>query len=196
VVALTFDCGAGDQGVAAILAALSAADVPATFFVTGKFANTHQQLLKTLIARGDLVGNHTLTHPHLTQLSDAVVAREVRDGELALSAATGADPHPLFRFPYGEYDARTLALVHQLGYGAIGWTVDTRGWQGREAGTAADVVSRVRAALRPGAVVLMHMGANPNDGTTFDADALPRVITLIRSLGYGFVRIGPLVPSG
>ena len=41
--------------------------------------------------------------------------------------------------------------------------------------------------LRPGQVVLMHVGSNPDDGTTLDADALPMVISRIRAAGYGFV---------
>ena len=186
---LTFDCGAGDQSLATVMSTLQAENVTATFFVTGRFATSHAQLLRQLERRGFAIGNHTLTHPHLTRLSTAAATDEVTDGADAIVTATHHSPLPLFRFPYGEYDARTLQLVHSLGYGAIGWTVDTRGWQGREAGTAADVIARVRAALSPGEIVLMHIGANPDDGTTFDADALSAIISLVRQAGYQFVAL-------
>lgn len=189
VVALTFDGGAGAQGATTVVSALARAGVPATFFLTGQFVRSYPQVVASLTAQHYVIGNHTMTHPHLTKLASAAVVEEIADAQMRLAAATGVDPRPLFRFPYGEYDARTLNLVHSLGYGAVGWTVDTRGWQGSSAGTVDDVVRRVQVALRPGAIVLMHLGANPDDGTTFDALALPRVIALIRAAGYTFTTL-------
>ena len=187
VVALTFDGGAGAQGAASVIAALERAHVPATFFLTGQFVRSFPQVVTTLRDDGFAVGNHTMTHPHLTTLASSAVIAEITAGQQRVQSATGVDPRPLLRFPYGEYDARTLRLVHDQGYGAVGWTVDSRGWQGRAAGTVDALVERVRTSLRPGAIVLMHLGANPDDGTTFDADALPRVISTIQAAGYTFM---------
>ena len=187
VVALTFDGGAGAQGAAAILRTLRAEQVPATFFLTGQFVADNPSLVAAIAGSGYLIGNHTTTHPHLNTMSSAAISGEIATAAERLRSITGASPRPWFRFPFGEYEARTVQLVHQLGYGAIGWTVDTRGWQGRKAGTVADVVARVKAALQPGAIVLMHLGAHPSDGTTYDADALPAVIAMVRAAGYGFV---------
>ncbi len=67
------------------------------------------------------------------------------------------------------------------------WTVDTLGWQGTVGGrSVATVRARILAGLRPGAIVLMHVGAAP-DRTTLDAAALPSVIVELRRRGYGFV---------
>ena len=189
VVALTFDCGSGAQGVPRIVATLLAQHVPATFFVTGNFARANPGVVAALVHDGFLVGNHTMTHPHVSQLSTYALTSEITGAAASITAVTRAPVKPWFRFPYGEYTSAALRLVHQLGYGAIGWTVDSRGWQGRAAGTVADVVARVRNAVRPGAIVLMHVGANPDDGTTYDADALPLVITALRAAGYGFVTV-------
>jgi len=163
--------------------------VPATFFLTGDFVRTHSDTMAEVAASHYLVGNHTMTHPHLSQLSPAAVTEEIRDADQQLRTVLGHSARPWFRFPFGEYDGRTLRVVHDLGYGAIGWTVDTRGWMGRGGGTPADIVSRVHEALQPGAIVLMHLGANPDDGTTFDADALPDVISAIRAAGYRLVAL-------
>ncbi|HET6818659.1 MAG TPA: polysaccharide deacetylase family protein [Mycobacteriales bacterium] len=187
--ALTFDGGSGAQGAAAILSTLRAAGVPATFFLTGDFVRTHPGTAAAIAGGHYLIGNHTMTHPHLTRLTSAAIKDQITRAEQQLKPVVGHSPRPWFRFPFGEYDARTLQIVHAMGYGAIGWTVDSRGWQGRAAGTAADVVTRVRAALQPGAIVLMHLGANPDDGTTFDADALPRIIAAVRAAGYSFVAL-------
>ena len=62
-------------------------------------------------------------------------------------------------------------------------------------GLPADGVAgpRTMAALRPGAIVLMHVGAHPQDGSTLDADALPGLIDRLRSAGYGFVTLDALL---
>jgi peptidoglycan/xylan/chitin deacetylase (PgdA/CDA1 family) len=192
VVALTFDGGSGAQGAPAILAALAAANVKATFFLTGDFVRRNPLVVAAIVRAGHVIGNHTMTHPQLTTVSAAVARDEITDAAALIQHATGTSPRPWFRFPYGAYDQRSLTLVHALGYGAIGWTVDTLGWKGKTAGTSRDVVTRVLHGLRPGEIVLMHLGANPDDGTTYDAAALPSVIAALRSAGYEFV---PLTTS-
>ena len=188
VVALTFDAGGNDAGVQPILAALGQAGVPATFFLTGRWTEVYPKDAR-LIADAYAVGNHTYSHPHLTDLTDAQVASEVTHAETVIAATTGHDPRPLLRFPYGSSNSRVLADVHSLGYGGIRWTVDTLGWEGAASGQSeAGVVQRVLGALQPGEIVLMHVGG-ANDGTTLDAAALPAVIREVQARGYRFVSI-------
>jgi peptidoglycan/xylan/chitin deacetylase (PgdA/CDA1 family) len=188
VVALTFD-GCGNAGAAAsILATLKQKNVPATFFLCGNWVKAFPGTARTIASR-HAVGNHSSTHPHLPPLSDGEVRAEVRDGASAIAATTGADPRPLFRFPYGDRDKRTIGLVNGLGYGSIRWTVDTLGWEGADAGiSVGSIVKRVLDGLVPGEIVLMHVGS-ANDGSTLDADALPAVIDRLRKLGYGFTDV-------
>lgn len=130
-----------------------------------------------------------MTHPDITGLPDPLIAQEVLGAEQAIEAA-GADPRPFFRFPYGERDARTIAAVNDLGYIPVRWTVDTLGWKGTSGGINTQTVTeRVLASLQPGAIVLMHLGSNPEDGSTLDADALPEMIDRIRAAGYGFTTL-------
>ena len=76
----------------------------------------------------------------------------------------------------------------------VRWTVDTLGWEGTAGHiNAAVVTARVLAALRPGEIVLMHVGSNPEDHSTFDADALPKVISELRARGYSFATLDALV---
>jgi peptidoglycan/xylan/chitin deacetylase (PgdA/CDA1 family) len=188
VVALTFDCGGSAAGVAEILSTLARSHATATFFLTGRFAEAYPARARRIASRYP-VGNHTYSHPDLTALAATAVVDEVRRGARAIRRAARRDPRPLFRFPYGARDARTIGIVNGLGYGAIGWTVDTLGWMGRAGGqTAGSVVQRVLAALRPGAIVLMHAGA-ATDGTTLDAEALPRLIAAVRARGYELVTV-------
>ncbi|HET7139118.1 MAG TPA: polysaccharide deacetylase family protein [Arthrobacter sp.] len=188
-VALTFDAGANSAGLAKILSALSAQGVAATFFLTGTWAADNPAGVTQIVDAGHRVANHSMTHPGFTGLSDQQIAQQVLGAQQAILTA-GADPRPLFRFPYGERDARTIAAVNDLGYVAIRWTVDTLGWKGTSGGISTQtVIDRVLGSLQPGEIVLMHIGSNPDDGTTLDADALPRVIAGIKAAGYGFVTL-------
>ncbi|MHC6592549.1 polysaccharide deacetylase family protein [Arthrobacter sp. C152] len=192
VVALTFDAGANPAGLPTILSALSAKGATGTFFLTGNWAANNPQAAQ-IAAAGHRVGNHSMTHPGFTGLSDFDIASQVRGAEQAILAA-GADPRPFFRFPYGERDSRTIAAVNGLGYIAVRWTVDTLGWKGTSGGASVQsVADRALAGLQPGEIVLMHIGSNPDDGTTLDADALPQVIDRIRAAGYGFTTLDALL---
>jgi peptidoglycan/xylan/chitin deacetylase (PgdA/CDA1 family) len=187
--ALTFDAGANADGVPSIRATLRRTKIRATFFLTGAFVQRYPAKAQRL-ARRDLVGNHTMTHPDLTTLTDRQVTTEVRHAEATIRTTTGQDPRRLFRFPYGARDDHLIDLVNGLCYVPFGWTVDTLGWEGTSGGqTEATVVAHVLAAAAPGAIVLMHVGSNPDDGTTLDADALPTIISRLRDRGYHFVRL-------
>ncbi|MCX6498712.1 MAG: polysaccharide deacetylase family protein [Arthrobacter sp.] len=192
-VALTFDAGANSAGLPSILQTLGAAGVRATFFLTGTWAGTNPAGVAAIVAAGHRVGNHSMTHPGFTALSDAQIAQQLAGAQAAITAA-GADSRPLFRFPFGERDARTIAAVNALGYVPVRWTVDTLGWKGTSGGiTAQFVADRAVAGLQPGEIVLMHVGSNPDDGSTLDADALPQLIDRIRQAGYAFTTLDALL---
>ncbi len=193
VVALTFDAGANADAVPSILATLRREGVPATFFLTGNFVRDFPAAARSIAAAGFRIGDHSITHPYLTQLSDAAVRQEILGGAQQILSVTGENPAPLFRFPFGDANARTIAIANQAGYVPVRWTVDTLGWEGTAGHISASVVvSRVLAAARPGEIVLMHVGSNPDDHTTFDADALPQVISGLRAQGYSFVTLDAL----
>ena len=196
IVALTFDAGSGAQGVPSILATLARENVPATFFLTGRWIATYPDMARRIAdVQAHSIGNHTMDHPDLTTLGDAQVLAQLTDAQRWIQSVTGRDPRPLFRFPYGARDARTLALANGLGYGGIRWTVDSLGWKGASAGQSLDtVVSRALTSAQDGEIILMHVGAAP-DGSTLDADALPRVISGLRQRGYQFVAIWDFIYS-
>lgn len=195
LVALTFDGGSGAQGAVPILDTLERRGVPGTFFLTGRFARTFPEI-SARIGAEHLVGNHTDTHPDLTTLTDSAIRQEVRTAEQAVLAATGQDPRRFFRFPFGARDQRTIAVVNDLCYVPFRWTVDTLGWKGTSGGqSVATVEQRVLEGAPPGGIVLMHLGANPDDGSTLDADALPRIITGLREAGYRLVPLDRMLPA-
>ncbi|WP_122260513.1 polysaccharide deacetylase family protein [Ornithinimicrobium cerasi] len=197
VVALTFDGGASDTAVADILATLDREDVVATFFVTGSFARSYPESVRAIVRAGHPVGNHSDTHPSFPDSTDEEIRAELRAADGSISALTGHPTAPLFRFPFGDRTSLDIEVVNDAGYVPIRWTADTLGWKGTSGGiTTAVVRDRVLSTLRPGQVVLMHVGAHPDDGSTLDADALPGMIEDLRSRGYGFVTLPDLLAEG
>ncbi|GAA2479573.1 hypothetical protein GCM10009858_16430 [Terrabacter carboxydivorans] len=191
--ALTFDAGSGNEGVASILRTLEAQHVPASFFLTGQFVDAFPASARAIASRYP-VGNHTYTHPDLTTLSSSRVRSEIRSAATRIKAVTGQDPRPWFRFPFGAVDARTISLVNAECYVPFRWTVDTLGWKGTSSGqSVSTVVSRVTSAARTGEIVLMHVGAHPTDHSTLDADALPRMIGELRARGYTFATLAAVI---
>lgn len=194
VVALTFDAGANADGVASIIGTLKQDQVRATFFLTGDFVEKFPAPSRAIAAAGERIGDHSVSHPYFTDLSNEAIRQQVLQAESQIRSITGADPWPFFRFPYLDRDSRTIAVVNSVGFAAIGVTVDTLGWKGTSSGITVDsIVARVLASLRPGEIVLMHCGSNPTDHSTLDAAALPQVIAELRARGYSFVTLDAIL---
>ena len=196
IVALTFDIGPSN-GVTSILATLHKDHVRATFFLVGGFARRFRALARSIATAGQVVGDHSLTHPHFTRITDTAVREQVLSAQTEIASVTGKDPWPWFRFPYGDHDVRTVSAVNSAGFVPVGWTVDTLGWKGTSGGiTVPIIVARVLANRRPGEIVLMHGGSDSGDHSHLDADALPTVIRKLRADGYSFVTAGALLGPG
>jgi peptidoglycan/xylan/chitin deacetylase (PgdA/CDA1 family) len=187
VVALTFDGGGDATGAKSTLATLRRQHVRATFFLTGRFVQRYPRIARA-IGRRFVVGNHTVDHVSLPGLPTRAVRHEIAAAATMVRRATHRDTRPLFRFPYGARDGRTLAICHRLGYVSIRWTVDTLGWMGRPAQSVAGARRRVLDDLVPGEIVLMHLGAS-RDGSTIDTHALRGIIRAVRARGYRFVTL-------
>ncbi|HEV2255292.1 MAG TPA: polysaccharide deacetylase family protein [Streptosporangiaceae bacterium] len=197
VVALTFDAGANAAGVQSSLGTLAKYHVTATFMLTGDFARAFPAASKAIAAAGYRIGDHSVSHPSFTALTDAQMRDQVLAAQSQIKSVTGTDPWPWFRFPYGDYSARAVSVVNGAGFVPVGWTVDTLGWEGTSGGiTAQTVLNRVLGSLRPGEIVLMHCGSNPDDQSTLDAAALPSVIQALQARGYSFVTLDALRAPG
>src|SRR4051812_31957029 len=155
-VALTFDTEHPDRpappgGEAAILDALAAAGVRATFFLQGRWVLAQPALARRIRDAGHLIGNHSHHHAPMPILTDQGLRRDVRDAEDAIVAVTATDPRPRFRCPFGEGadDERVLRVLGELGYRDHRWDVDPQDWNPEN--DAADVERDVvEGALRGG----------------------------------------------
>jgi peptidoglycan/xylan/chitin deacetylase (PgdA/CDA1 family) len=201
-VALTFDAEHPDRpneaGTAErLLEALDLAGVRATFFVQGRWAEAYPVTARSIPAGGHLVGNHSHYHARMPLLTDAGLAEDIRDATDAIAAATGTDPRPWFRCPFGAgaTDPRVQAAVTAAGYRHVGWHIAAEDWEPTRTGPMieTDLVDGVRTH-GDGAVVLLHTWPS---GTLA---AIPGTVARLRDLGATFVRVDelpalPVAPS-
>ncbi len=149
--ALTFDDGPGPYTPLA-LRILHHARVPATFFLVGRNVGPYARFAKQEEGAGDALGNHSFTHPLLTQLSAPTVQSELTTTSAAIRRTTGVDTG-LFRPPYEGHNASVDAIAHRLGLLEILWSLDSRDSLGDN---YAAIARNVTKGLRPGTIVLMH----------------------------------------
>lgn len=181
VMALTFDAAYEPAPLKDILHALREGGATGTFFLTGEFVEDFPAEVDRIAAAGFPIGNHSYSHPDFRTLDEEKLRSQLSRTAGLLSAAGVPDPRPLFRFPYGGRDQRTLAAVGRAGYASIYWTIDTLDWKPER--TGAQIRATVLGKLRPGAIVLMHVGGVQT------ARVLPTLIRDLKERGYRFVTI-------
>ncbi len=171
-VALTYDDGPNPSTTGALLSALQAAGARATFFNIGQRAQANPSLVRAQQSAGMWIGNHSWTHPHLTQLSTAQITSELSQTQQAIQQATGTAPR-LFRPPYGETNANLRAVESQLGLTEVLWSVDSQDWNGASTAQIVQAASNLQA----GGVILMH------DGYQSTINAVPQIVANLNSRG-------------
>lgn len=186
LVALTFDDGPMPGSTDRILDLLAKENVKATFFVIGRRAEEHPDLLRRIHEEGHVIGNHTYDHPthgwargtgywrHQIEMTDAVVERTV-----------GLRPG-FFRPPMGIKTWFTARAARR--HTVIGWT--RRGFDGVVT-TPQRVVARLVPHTRPGDILLLHDGVSPQSrrDPMVTVNALRPLIQRLRSRGLEPVRL-------
>lgn len=156
-VALTFDLCPTAHGAGfdeALVALLERDRIPATFFLSGRWIETHADDTRRLLANPSFeIGTHGQRHVHLRTL-DAIGQRaEIGDAVQVLATRFGRHP-TLFRPPYGEWTGTTLAVAHALGQQTVLWSVVSGDPDPH--GSAQRILSTVVTGLTPGAIIVFH----------------------------------------
>ncbi|MGK4580077.1 polysaccharide deacetylase family protein [Kitasatospora sp. HPMI-4] len=184
VVALTFNAAWDETGLTEVLATLRREHAPATFFLTGQYAERHPAAARAMAAEHG-IGNHSYRHPEFTGLTPGQQREEVLRADRAIRAATGAVPLPFFRFPYSATTPQGITTVNSLGFADIEFTTDTKGYLGTAGGMTVDrAVARALDRLAPGEIIQLHVGTSDGLAPALDAEALPQIITAVRARGY------------
>lgn len=186
-VALTFDDGPSPTSTPKILDLLDAAKVKATFFVIGKKAEAHPDLVRDILQRGHAVAMHSYAHHRLFSLKSARYVRDdLKKAMDVLTEITGERPL-LFRPPIGHTNPTIARIAKELGLEVIGWSV--RALDGVSAADPKRVAARVKRGLRDGAVVLLHDAAERDDREPASIAALPAILAAMSAKNLEGVRI-------
>ena len=185
VIALTFDDGWSTPRCQKILDILVEQKVPATFFPNALYVRRSPAFWRRVAELGFPIGNHTVNHRNLTELSSSAVFKEIDRDRQIVEQITGVPMIRVMRPPYGSYDKRTLRQAAKAGFPTLLlWDV-----------TASDTVrgkndrSMIKDALRgrSGSVVVLHCGPK----------ATPRILSKIiegyRARGFRFVTVPVLL---
>jgi peptidoglycan/xylan/chitin deacetylase (PgdA/CDA1 family) len=165
--ALTFEDGPYPETTKRLVDALKEAGAVATFFDIGGRVVAHPELVELQRTVGQ-VANHTYTHPHLPEVSQAR-----RFQELTKTAVALGHPNAFVRPPFGETSAQTDADIRKTGLVPVYWTTDTFDWQR----PPANVIVKRALKVQPEGVVLLH------DGRENTIQAIPRIVSRLRREG-------------
>lgn len=188
-VSLTFDDGSCDTCIGSILATLERTGTRATLFPNGAYAHAwdpHAAQMRKLIASGQIdLGNHTWSHNDVSKQSATLFQDELQRNEDWLRVNFDGSSYPIFRPPFGTYDAATIRRAGKWGWTTtVTWSLGSRDWEGLDADA---IVAEVDKGIAPGSIILLHA----NYPTT--AAALPRIIANIKAKGLELVTMHELL---
>lgn len=184
-VALTFDDGPGPY-TQQLVSVLNKYGVHATFFAIGDEERYFSAGTQLELRSGDVVGDHTETHPMMAAMSAHEQYEELFEQIARIELLDGPRPR-LFRPPYGSFNATTFRLLHRLHLLMVLWSTDTDDY------TLPGVQAIEQSALsgaHPGAIILMHDAGGDRSETIA---ALPTIIAGLRKKGLHPVTIPRLM---
>ncbi|MBZ5545547.1 MAG: polysaccharide deacetylase family protein [Acidobacteriia bacterium] len=216
-IVLTFDDGPAAPFTEQVLDILRDQQVRAAFFVCGRNAERHPELLRRISAEGHAIGNHTYSHFFPYLMTRAQMAREIDRTQQVIEEVTGRRP-ALFRPPYGARWFGLYPVLRERGLKVVQWSDTGYDWQEDED----SIVRLALEKLHPGSVLLLHDGLEGYEGfwrqtvrrvsaspralgptetpvairpdRRCTVRALPRIIESARKAGFRFVPIQDFIP--
>lgn len=185
-VAISFDAAWGNEQTQQLLDILDKYDIKATFFLVGEWVDKYPEDVKNIAEHGHDVGNHSNTHPHMSELGASGQIEEIQKCNDKIEAITGETP-TLFRAPYGDYNNDLVNSVKSLGMYCVQWDVDSLDWKDPSPNQLCD---NILNKVCDGSIVLMHNGAQNTPA------ALSSIIEGILDQGYEIVPISQIIPEG
>ena len=193
-VVLTFDDGPDPKWTPKILDILKEHHLKAAFFVLGSQAEAYPALVKRIVDEGHEIGNHSYTHPNISEISAHQIRLELNATQFLLESITGRSTI-LFRPPYNAdsnpariKEILPLNLVQdELGYLIVLENIDTEDWARPGAQAILDHVKEQREL---GNIILLH-DAGGNRAQT--VEALPQIIDYLEARGDRIVSLSELL---
>lgn len=174
---LTLDDGPDPETTPDILNLLDNHGAKATFFVIGKKAESHPDLILEIQKRGHQLANHTWSHPQASFWCHGAIRtyREIARGQKILEEITGEAPR-LFRAPVGHHNVFVHPVLRHFGIKLVGW--NSRGFDASSDATFESVTSKIRASATKGSIILAH------EATPFAVDVVSDILAMAKENGW------------
>ena len=182
-IAITIDAAWGDEFTLDILNTLDKYNVKATFFLVGFWVDKYPHQVEEIFKRGHEIGNHSTTHPHMSQLSREKIAEELSMTDKKITEITNVKPR-VFRAPFGDYNDLLIQTARDLEYNTIQWDIDSLDW--KELGVE-PVIDRVVKNAADGSIILFHNNAK------YIKEYLPVIIQTLQEKGFKMVTVSELI---
>jgi len=183
-VLLTFDDGPWPGNTPAVLKALADHCTKATFFIVGKHATYHPEILKQVYDAGHTVGSHTWSHQNLNRktMTPEQAKAEIEKGISAVSASLGAPAAPFFRFPALQHPPELVTYLGERNVAMFSTDLDSFDFKARK---PEQVINTIMSKLKKfgKGIVLMH------DFQHVTAEALPELLNQLKANGYKIVHM-------
>lgn len=181
---LTFDCGYEYGPTKDILDTLKEKQVGAIFFLTGAYVKSEEDLVRRMIDEGHILGNHTVNHKNMTQVSKETFVDELEGVEdLIKEKFPDAEPLHYWRPPMGACNEWVLKLADKMDYHTVMWSWAYYDYDVDNQPDPADALAKAKNGLHPGVVYLFHTESTTN------AAILGDLIDWIRAQGYEILPI-------
>ncbi|WP_407269666.1 polysaccharide deacetylase family protein [Radiobacillus sp. PE A8.2] len=186
-IALTFDDWGRDKRITRILDILAEQNVKATFFLRADGVEANPNLAAAIEAEGHDIANHTYSHPVLTGMAQDKIQQEIVKAHQVLTYALQKQPLMIFRPPTGEIDEPSAQAIAATGYKKIVlYDVTTLDWDVNH--HADHIINGSLEQTKNGSIILLHL-----QDELYTADALPTIITKLKSKGYEFVLLSDVL---
>ncbi len=187
VIAITFDDGPNPIYTQQVLEIFENIGGKATFYMIGEQMEKYTDVVRKVAEHGHEVGNHTYTHPYLSQLSPEACMQEVNKNEVLAESLIGHKPKT-FRPPYLDYNDDTFSILKKNGYPMIGAkNMDARDW---EQPGVDFIVEKSRQHSKEGSILLFHDGCGDRSQTI---EAVRILVHELSSKGFHFVTVSELL---
>ena len=187
-VSVSFDAAWGADDTDELLRILKENNVKATFFLCGYWVEKYPDEVKKISEAGHDLGNHSATHPHMSQLTAEQITDELQKCHQNVKDLTGIEMN-LFRPPFGEYDNEVIETAAVNGYHTIQWDIDSLDW--KEQGAQAEINQVLNHKhLGNGSIILFHNDAK------YTPKVLDTILKGLKEKGYEIVPVSELIHRG
>lgn len=179
---LTFDQGYENGYTAQILDTLKEKKVKAVFFLLQDYAKRNPELVQRMIDEGHIVGNHSVSHYSMPDLSAEECRQEIEGLQEYMKQNFGVTMK-LFRPPMGEFSEQSLSVTKDCGLSTMLWSFAYADWDVNAQPDPAQAKEKLIGAAHEGAIYLLHSVSQTN------AEVLGEVIDGIRAEGFEFEKL-------